>query len=64
MSAMLMKLKWLNKNDFLPLPPLEKGMKKFAKGTVGKIKLNYSLKIKRKAIEKLVNYPESKMWRL
>ena len=52
----------LNKNDFLPLPPLEKGMKKFAKGTVGKIKLNYSLKIKRKAIEKLVNYPESKMW--
>ncbi len=52
----------LDKNDFLPLPPLEKGMKKFAKGTVGKIKLNYSLKIKRKAIEKLINYPESKMW--
>jgi hypothetical protein len=52
----------LDQKDFLPLPPINSKKKTFIKGPVGRLNLSYSLKIKRKSLEKFIDYPEKKMW--
>ena len=52
----------LDKKEFLPLPPTISGKDRFLKGSLGKLNLSYSLKVKRKALYKLIKYPEEKMW--
>jgi hypothetical protein len=50
----------LNRPGMFPLPP--KGERGYFKGYLGKTELLYKLKIDRYQIQKLMNYPEKKMW--